>query len=191
MGGSHLLLLNMYCLAVLLMSSLVSSRTWHPYMPTTTTRPPTTPPPTQPPYIPPPTQAPYAPPPPADDGYGDVPVVMYNPDMEPNDNGYSNERPEYCHMEDKIVYVDRCEQYNEETCYTQNRQSCQDVEYRNCTGVVESKVHPVCFNVNELLCDLEERVNYDIDVDQKDDFQCADIESLICEDKEVEIKDVT
>merc|ERR1719228_1102457 len=184
----------MKCVAVFLMSVLVSSGSgfW-------------TPPPTQPPY----------PPPPTDDGYGDVPVVMYNPDMEPNDNGYGDERPEYCHMEDKIVYVDRCEAYTEQTCYTQNRQSCQDVEYRNCTGVVESKVHPVCFNVNELLCGLTEKVDYDtiteeftvqkctvvkdrvcdttydIDVDQKDDFQCADVESVVCEDKEVEIKDVT
>merc|ERR1712112_761831 len=193
---SELLQLNMQCLVVFLISSLLPGLL---AMHTGSLHPP-----------------PYSPPsPPPNDGYGDVPVVMYNPDMQPNDNGYSNERPAYCHMEDRITYVDRCEDYTEQTCYTQNRQECQNVDYRNCTGVVDSKVDPVCLNVNELLCGLNEEVGYDtiteeftvqkctvvkdrvcdttynIDVDQKDDFQCADIESVVCQDKEVEIKDVT
>jgi len=119
-------------------------------------------------------------------------------------------------MEEKTVFVDKCEEYTEKTCVTQNIEDCKEVEHKNCTGTVETKVDRVCFNVNELVCSLKESIDYDtiaeeylrqkctvvkdrvcdttydIDVSQRDDFQCCDVESLFCEDpKEVVIKDVT
>jgi len=141
-------------------------------------------------------------------------VVEYNPELRANDNGYGGEQ-RYCHMEDRIEYVDRCEAYTEETCFTQNMENCQERQHRNCTGSVTSKVDRVCFNVNELLCSLEETIDYetvqetyqvqkcavvkeqvcdttfDIEITTQDDFSCCDVESEFCEDFEVVIKDVT
>jgi len=141
-------------------------------------------------------------------------VTEYNPGLVANDNGYGG-RKEFCHMEDKIVFVDKCESYNEQTCYTQNVENCHEVTHRNCTGAIQTKVDRVCFNVNELICGLDERIDYDtiveeyhvqkctvvkervcdttfdVDITQRDDFQCCDVESEICEDKETEIIDVT
>jgi len=143
-----------------------------------------------------------------------VEPVAYNPDLVANDNGYGKEN-EYCHMEERVVFVDKCEEYTEQTCLTQNIEDCKEVEHKNCTGTVETKVDRVCFNVNELLCSLKEKIDYDtiteeyqvqkctvvkdrvcdttfdIDVNPRDDFQCTDVESLFCEDpKEVTVNDV-
>merc|ERR1712096_496163 len=33
--------------------------------------------------------------------------------------------------------------------------------YKNCTGVIETNIERVCFNVNELVCNLVEAVHYE------------------------------
>merc|ERR1712096_391391 len=42
------------------------------------------------------------------------------------------------------------EPYKEKTCWTQNEEICSPVMYKNCTGVIETNIERVCFNVNEL-----------------------------------------
>merc|ERR1719427_2656861 len=76
--------------------------------------------------------------------------------------------------------------------------------YKNCTGVIETNIERVCFNVNELVCNLVEAVHYetleetyqvqrcftgkdrvcdttyDIDTTTKDDYQCCNVETPNC-----------
>jgi len=131
-----------------------------------------------------------------------------------NDNGYGKRDPQ-CYMKEKVLFEDKCESYPEELCYTQNVEKCRTEQYKNCTGTVETKVERVCFDVVELLCGLEEKIDYDksqeeyqvqlctvvkdrvcdttfdIDVNHRDDFQCCNVESDHCEEHEEVIYDVT
>merc|ERR1711862_178535 len=85
----------------------------------------------------------------------------------------------------------------------------------NCTGVIETNVERVCFDVNELVCDLVEAVHYEtleetyqvqrcftgkdrvcdttyrIDMTTKDDYQCTNVETPNCYMEENVINDVT
>merc|ERR1712096_75844 len=49
------------------------------------------------------------------------------------------------------IFKNKCEPYKERTCYTQNEEICEPVMYKNCTGVIETNIERVCFNVNELV----------------------------------------
>jgi len=163
-----------------------------------------------------PTPPPYQPPvyPPAADGDLEVPETIYNPDLTANENGYGQRDPN-CHIEEKVVFEDKCETYPEQMCYTQNVEKCRTESYKNCTGTIETKVDRVCFDVVELVCGLEEKIDYetlqeefqvqkctvvkdrvcdttfDIDVNNRDDFQCCNVESDYCEEHEEVINDVT
>jgi len=64
-------------------------------------------------------------------------------------------------MVEKVVFENQCEPYTETTCYTQNKESCVTKPFNNCTGVIETKVERVCFDVNELVCDLVEAIHYE------------------------------
>merc|ERR1712226_237464 len=116
--------------------------------------------------------------------------------------------------EEKISYEDVCEPYEEEIKTTQNVEQCEDKPYTNCTGSVEVEMDRVCFNVDELLCSLQQKTdyeavqeryqvqkcttlmdrvcdtNYNLDVVTEDDYQCIDLESEHCEDVEVAVNDV-
>merc|ERR1711942_617274 len=37
----------------------------------------------------------------------------------------------------------------------------QNQMYKNCTGVIETNIERVCFDVNELVCDLVEAIHYE------------------------------
>merc|ERR1712013_726616 len=76
--------------------------------------------------------------------------------------------------------------------------------YKNCTGVIETNIERVCFDVNELVCDLVEAIHYEtfeetyqvqrcftgkdrvcdttykIDMTTKDDYQCTNVETPNC-----------
>merc|ERR1712243_401671 len=67
----------------------------------------------------------------------------------------------YCHMVEKVVFENQCEPYTEQTCWTQNQEECKPAMYKNCTGVIETKIERVCFDVNELVCDLVEAIHYE------------------------------
>merc|ERR1712072_920500 len=42
-----------------------------------------------------------------------------------------------------------------------NQEECKPVSYNNCTGVIETDIERVCFDVNELVCDLVEAIHYE------------------------------
>merc|ERR1712096_299986 len=125
-----------------------------------------------------------------------APVQDYNPDIgQTNVGGYGV---------NKVIFKNKCEPYKERTRYTQNEEICEPVLYKNCTGVIETNIERVCFNVNELVCNLVEAVHYetleepyqvqrcftgkdrvcdttyDIDTTTKDDYQCCNVETPNC-----------
>merc|ERR1712000_442341 len=145
-----------------------------------------------------------------------APTQEYNPDIgQTNVGGYGVNKNPYCHMVEKVVFKNQCEPYTEQTCWTQNVEDCKPVLYNNCTGVIETTVERVCFDVNELVCDLVEAIHYEtleetyqvqrcftgkdrvcdttykIDVTTKDDYQCTNLETPNCYMEEKVINDVT
>merc|ERR1712193_326352 len=129
---------------------------------------------------------------------GDGPPTDYGRPVKPN-----------CHWEQKTTFQDRCEDYDEKTCWTQNEEQCSSYLVTTCTPVVNTGVDRRCFNVTELICELVESVHYrqveenfhvqscyttkdrvcdtvhEIDTTTKDDLQCVELESPNChmEDK--------
>merc|ERR1712058_22141 len=89
-----------------------------------------------------------------------APTQEYNPDIgQTNVGGYGVNNNPYCHMVEKVVFENQCEPYVETTCWTQNVEDCKPVSYNNCTGVIETDIERVCFDVNELVCDLVEAIH--------------------------------
>merc|ERR1712025_1258249 len=81
-----------------------------------------------------------------------APTQEYNPDIgQTNVGGYGVNKNPYCHMVEKVVFKNQCEPYTEQTCWTQNVEDCKPVMYNNCTGVIETDIERVCFDVNELV----------------------------------------
>jgi len=145
-----------------------------------------------------------------------APTQEYNPDIgQTNVGGYGVNKNPYCHMVEKVVFKNRCEDYTETTCWTQNREECKPKPYNNCTGVIETDIERVCFDVSELVCDLVEAIHYEtleetyqvqrcftgkdrvcdttykIDMTTKDDYQCTNVETPNCYMEEKIINDVT
>merc|ERR1712042_207402 len=147
---------------------------------------------------------------------GPAPPLKYDPQIgQTNVDGYSPNTKPYCHIEEKVVFENQCEPYTEKTCWTQNEEDCKPVMYKNCTGVIQTKIDRVCFNVNELVCSLVENIHYEtleetyqvqrcftgkdrvcdttfkIDTTTKDDYQCINVETPNCYMEEKVINDVT
>jgi len=145
-----------------------------------------------------------------------APTQGYNPDIGQTNVGvYGVNKDPYCHMVEKVVFENQCEPYKERTCYTQNKESCVTKAFKNCTGIIETNVERVCFDVNELVCDLVEAIHYEtleetyqvqrcftgkdrvcdttykIDMTTKDDYQCTNVETPNCYMEEKVINDVT
>jgi len=143
-------------------------------------------------------------------------VQDYNPDIgQTNVGGYGVNKDPYCHKVEKVVFVNECLPYEEETCWTENREDCVTVDYKNCTGKIETKIDRVCFDVKELVCSLVENIHYEtleetyqvqrcftgkdrvcdttykIDTTTKDDYQCTNVETPNCYMEEKVINDVT
>merc|ERR1711942_112463 len=118
-----------------------------------------------------------------------APTQEYNPDIgQTNVGGYGVNKDPYCHIVEK-------------TCYTQNKESCVTKQFNNCTGVIETNIERVCFDVNEFVRDLVEAIHYEtleetyqvqrcftgkdrvcdttykIDMTTKDDYQCTNVET--------------
>ena len=159
---------------------------------------------------------PSPPPPPPPQYPTPSPVQDYNPDIgQTNVGGYGVNKDPYCHKVEKVIFENKCEPYTEKTCFTQNKETCQPELFKNCTGVIETNIERVCFNVNELVCNLVEAVHYetleetyqvqrcftgkdrvcdttyDIDTTTKDDYQCCNVETPNCYMEEKTINDVT
>merc|ERR1712002_392983 len=91
-----------------------------------------------------------------------APTQEYNPDIgQTNVGGYGVNKDPYCHMVEKVVFENQCEPYTEQTCWTQNQEECKPAMYKNCTGVIETNIERVCFDVNELVRDLVEAIHYE------------------------------
>merc|ERR1712000_67332 len=89
-----------------------------------------------------------------------APTQQYSPDIgQTNAGGYGVNKNPYCHMVEKVVFENQCEPYTETTCWTQNEEDCTPVEFNNCTSVIETDIERVCFDVNELVCDLVEAIH--------------------------------
>merc|ERR1712212_623241 len=118
-----------------------------------------------------------------------APTQEYNPDIgQTNVGGYGVNKDPYCHMVEKVVFENQCEPYTERTCYTQNKESCVPRLFSNCTGEIETKVERVCFDVNELVCDLVEAIHYGT---LEENYQCTNVETPNCYMEEKVINDVT
>merc|ERR1712133_171888 len=77
-----------------------------------------------------------------------APTQEYNPDIgQTNVGGYGVNKNPYCHMVEKVVFKNQYEDYMETTCWTQNREECKPKPYNNCTGVIETDIERVCFDV--------------------------------------------
>jgi len=129
--------------------------------------------------------------------------------------GYGQDEKTNCHKVEKVVFKDFCEPYTEETCWTQNKETCITENYKNCTGVIQTDMDRACFDVTEMLCDLEESFHYEsaeetfqvmrcftatdrvcdttynIDTQTKDDYQCLTVETPNCYQEEQTINDIT
>ena len=144
------------------------------------------------------------------------PAQHYEPQIgQTNVGGYGVNQDPYCHKVEKTIFVNQEEPYTEKTCYTQNTERISKVLYKNCTGVIETNIERVCFNVNELVCSLVEAIHYEtleetyqvqkcftgkdrvcdttykIDTTTKDDYQCCNVETPNCYMEEKIINDVT
>jgi len=86
-----------------------------------------------------------------------------------------------CHNVERIEAVDQCEQFVEQTCYTQNTEHCELEFYKNCTGVVVTNVERACFTVEELLCSLQEHINYDTVEETYKVTKCSKVNDRICD----------
>merc|ERR1719474_1541496 len=119
-----------------------------------------------------------------------------------------------CRKVKKSVWIDECEDYVEKQCFTQVKESCDIVPDKNCTAVIDEFEDRKCFNVEELICQLTESIHYeavpetyivqrcinmkdricdtvyDIDSVTKDVFDCVNLRTTACWEKDKVVKDM-
>ena len=60
-----------------------------------------------------------------------------------------------CFPRYETKYKDKCEDYEEERCYTKHEEKCENVIFKNC-ALVPKEVHErKCEKVNEQICHLK------------------------------------
>merc|ERR1712121_119872 len=148
-------------------------------------------------------------------GTGNDKYMPTDPSYNVNEEVYKAADKDDCHPVEEIVYDEKCIPYMEKTCYTQQREQCKEVYEKNCTTVIDEFEERECFDVTELMCSLDESIQYEM-VDEtytvqrctgvtdrvcdtvydlaqstKDDFQCVDIEYQYCWDEDKVVKDRT
>merc|ERR1719435_166765 len=107
---------------------------------------------------------------------GDGPPTDYGRPVKPN-----------CHWQQKTTFQDRCEDYDEKTCWTQNEEQCSSYLVNTCTPVVNTGVDRRCFNVTELICELVESVHYR-QVEENFHVQsCYTTKDRVCDTVHVEV----
>merc|ERR1712096_268564 len=99
--------------------------------------------------------------------------------------GYGQDEKTNCHKVEKVVFKDFCEPYTEETCWTQNKETCITENYKNCTGVIQTDMDRACFDVTEMLCDLEESFHYESAEQTIHDITCTDTVEFQCGAKQL------
>merc|ERR1712183_1168568 len=68
---------------------------------------------------------------------GDGPPTDYGRPVKPN-----------CHWQQKTTFQDRCEDYDEKTCWTQNEEQCNSYLVNSCTPVVNTGVDRRCLSLS-------------------------------------------
>ena len=100
------------------------------------------------------------------------------------DHYFSNEVHEAknkdCRPIEKTVYVDECIPYVEKTCYTQQKEVCKDIQEKNCTAVIDELDELICFNMTDLACELEEKVEYKTR-DESTKLVCSKSTQTVCD----------
>jgi len=127
---------------------------------------------------------------------------------------YSPTRVNCRHVE-KVVKVQQCEPYTVETCWEEAKQECNPQPVTNCTGIIDTRLEQVCFNVEDELCTLEETVvseksedsyqtqhcffgqegevcgtSYEVQKLEMDDYGCTSVNVLNCHQVSQYIHDV-
>merc|ERR1719427_389569 len=136
--------------------------------------------------------------------------VPNNPQPVPSQSRY-NSRPWYsptrvnCRHVEKVVKVQQCEPYTVETCWEEAKQECSPQPVTNCTGIIDTRLEQVCFNVEDELCTLVETVvseksedsyqtqhcffgqeaevcgtSYEVQKLEMDDYGCTSVNVLNC-----------
>jgi hypothetical protein len=129
--------------------------------------------------------------------------------------GGSAHEDKKCYPTYETKFREACEDYSEKVCYTNQKESCTDVEGQKCKAIQTSKQERKCFNVNEMLCSLKENVKYEetpavftvqechnvgervcdtvyeTEFTEKDDFQCITITNPSCGTKDYTVYDKT
>jgi len=119
-----------------------------------------------------------------------------------------------CHTALENKFLEECEDYNNQVCYTRHKENCEDVVEVKCDAIQASKEERSCIEVSELVCSLKENPEfqslqsseisqicsettdeevcdtfYETTSTQKDKFQCIDINKPHCTSKAVEVQD--
>jgi len=146
--------------------------------------------------------------------------VPLNQQPVPSQSRY-NSRPWYsptrvnCRHVEKVVKVQQCEPYTVETCWEEAKQECNPQPVTNCTGIVDTRLEQVCFNVEDELCTLVETVvseksedsyqtqhcffgqedevcgtSYEVQKLEMDDYSCTSVDVLKCHQVSQYIYDV-
>merc|ERR1739848_375549 len=93
----------------------------------------------------------------------------YRPDIgEGSPTDYGRPTKPNCHLVQKPSWEDRCEDYKEKTCWTQNKEECGAYLVNTCTPVVES-VHyrqveetfhvQSCYTTKDRVCDTVHEID--------------------------------
>ena len=120
----------------------------------------------------------------------------------------------HCQDKEMVIFEDVCEDCREEACYSQNEEDCKKETFKICTSAVRTNLERKCFDVEELVCGLNERIDYstlqevyfvqmcstvedgvgdttfDIALDTKDDFLCTNLNTNCCKTEETVMKSV-
>jgi len=150
---------------------------------------------------------------PLGDTTGNKEYKPIDPEHYENREIYKAGNHEDCHWVEKLVYKDQCVPYIEKSCYTTQVEECKDIYQKNCTTVIDEFEERECFDVEELICQLVEKIDYemvdetytvqrctkvndrvcdsvyDLDTTTRDDFQCVDVEHQDCWEEDKVVKD--
>merc|ERR1719510_1844999 len=127
-------------------------------------------------------------------------------------SGYEDKK---CSPTYETKYKEECIDYSEKVCYTTQKEKCSDVEIRKCKAIQSISQTRKCFDVTDLLCSLQEDIQYEqipavftvqkchkitervcdtayeTTLTEKDDFQCVSIVNPSCGTKNYPVYDKT
>jgi len=123
-----------------------------------------------------------------------------------------------CHIEEKTIIEEKCEDYIEKTCITRNERECKQVTYEFCDLAYELAVEKLCFKVDEQICIIQDEhlrggsedpydlvivgeclesgeivcdKKFNVESTIKNEHQCADVRQPKCAVHEEVVTDVT